>query len=173
MIRNSKNHKITHPQITMKPYLLLTGILWVTMTATLFAEPLTARYITHKSVRVTARQMNNAVAVMESEGIKFVIPEGAIETIHLVEVYREEGTLTVKSGKPGKHIARLQVDTPKFNLPVEVHIPMTNPAKVPIAYAVDVSDAWVPLTFLKLSPDKTTAIYVTYKPVTVAWVTPE
>lgn len=157
----------------MKPYTLRTGILWIAMTVALVAEPPTAQYITHKSVRVTARTMNNVVVVLECDGIKFVIPPGSIDPTLIVTVYQEEGTLTVKSGKPGDKIARLAVDTGKFDGPVEIHIPMSNPGKVPVAYAVDISDAWEPLTFKGFSPDKATAIYLTHKPVTVAWVTPE
>ncbi len=148
-------------------------ILYAVMTVAICAEPPTDRYVTHKSVMVTGRTMNNVVAVMECDGIKFVIPPGSINTALLVSIYREEGTLTVKSGTPGDKITRLAVDTQKFDGPVEIHIPMKDPNKVPVAYAVDKSDAWERLAFLKMSPDKTTAIYATQKPVTVAWVTPK
>lgn len=143
------------------------------MTAFLFAEPPAAKYITHKSELVSGRTMNNVVVVMECDGIKFVVPPGSIDPSLAVLIFREEGTLTVESGTPGEKIVRLAVETKQFNGPVEVHIPVKDPNKVPVAYAVDKSDAWERLAFLKLSPDKTAAIFVTQKPVTVAWVTPK
>lgn len=158
---------------TMNTHSILTGILFTTLSTSVFAEASAGKYITRKSVSVSGRTMNNVVVTMECDGIKFVIPPGSIDPALLVEVYHEEGTLIVKSGKPGDKIVRLAADAKKFDGPVEVHIPIANPGKVPVAYAVDKSDAWEPLTFKGLSPDRTTAIFVTNKPLTVAWVTPD
>jgi len=151
-------------------------ILWAVLTAALFAEPPTGKYITRKSTLLTSRTMNNVTAVMECDGVKFQIPPGAItDPSLLVYIYKEEGTLVVKSGTPGKTIVRLTVDTnPQFAKPVEIHIPIKKGDKLPIAYAVDKSDEWEILTFKGLrGPGLTTAIYVTHKPVTVAWIIPE
>lgn len=157
----------------MKPHFILTAILYALLTTVIFAEKPAGRYITKKSVWVSGRTINNVVVTLEGDGMKFVVPPGSIDPSLLVEIYREEGTLTVKSGKPADKISRLVANTKKFDGPVEVHIPIANPDKVPVAYSVDKSDAWEPLKFKGLSPDKSTAIYVTDKPVTVAWVTPE
>ncbi len=157
----------------MKPYTLQIVMIWAAMTVALFAAPPTAKYLTKKSVWVSGRTMNNVVVVMECDDIKFVVPPGSIDPSLVVQIYREEGTLIVESGTPGDKIVRLAVETKQFDGPIEVHIPVKDPNKVPVAYAVDKSDAWERLTFSKLSPDKTTAIYLTQKPVTVAWVTPK
>lgn len=116
--------------------------------------------------------MNNTVVTLDAEGIKFVVPPGAIDPSLMVEVFKEEGTLMVPEGTPGNAIARIAARTEKFNGDVEIHIPITNPEKIPVAYAVDKSDEWEKLKLKEVSADKSTVIYLTKKPVTVAWVTP-
>ena len=157
----------------MKLCIILTGILYASLASIILSETPNGRYITKKSVWVTGGTMNNVTITLEADGIKFVVLPRSIDPSLLVNVYKEEGTLIVKSGNPGDKIARISTGTKKFDGPVEIHIPITNPEKVPVAYAVDISDAWEPLTFKGVSHNRTTAIYVTYKPVTVAWVTPE
>ncbi len=157
----------------MKSHTITFTILLFAMAVSANAQVSPGKYITRKSTMVTGRTMNNVTAVMECDGIKFVIPPGSIDPSFLVSLYKEEGDLIVKSGKPGDKIVRLAVDTKKFDGPVEIYIPIKNPEKIPVAYAVDKSDAWEPLTLKQVTPDKSTAIYLTYKPVTVAWVTPE
>lgn len=156
----------------MKPFTVLTAIASMALTTSIFAETPKFRYITKKSTPIYGRSMNNSVVTLDAEGIKFVVPPGAIDPSLMVDVYKEEGTLIVPEGTPGDKIARIAAMTEKFNSPVEIHIPIANPQKIPVAYAVDKSDAWAELKLKAVSPDKSTAIYLTEKPVTVAWVTP-
>ena len=156
----------------MKPHFILTSMLLTALSSGIMAQTPKARYITRKSTLLGGRTMNNVAAVMDAGDIKFVVPPGSINTSLIVDVYKEEGTLIVPSGTPGDSFARLDVKTEKFDGPVEVHIPIKSPGKIPVAYAVDKSDAWEPLTFKEVSPDKATAIYLTQKPITVAWIIP-
>jgi hypothetical protein len=156
----------------MKPFILLTAVASMALTTSLFAETPKFRYITKKSTPLYGRSMNNTVVNLDAGGIKFVVPPGAIDASLMVEVYKEEGTLIVPEGTPGNSIARIAAKTDKFSGLVEIHIPITNPEKIPVAYAVDKSDEWEKLKFKEVSADKSTAIYLTQKPVTVAWVTP-
>ena len=156
----------------MKSLTILTAILSTSLTTGVFAETPKFRYITKKSTSLYGRSMNNTVVNLDAQGIKFVVPPGAIDPSLMVEVYKEEGTLIVPTGTPGNTIARIAAMTEKFTGSVEIHIPIANPDKIPVAYAVDKSDAWEKLTFKGITPDKSTAIYLTQKPVTVAWVTP-
>lgn len=57
--------------------------------------------------------------------------------------------------------------------PVEIHIPMSDPGNVPVAYAVDISDNWQRLELKEVTADRSTAVFIAHKPVTVAWVTHE
>ena len=163
------------------------AILCAVLTVTLTAEPVNGRYITRKSTIVEASTMTNVTAVVgcggvkmvippntventPMDGIKFVIPPDTIDASQIVSIYQEEGVLTVKKGFPRNQILRLAVDTKKFNRPVEIHVPMSDPNNTPAAYAVDRSDEWEPLKLKEISPDRTTAIFLTDKPVTVAIV---
>jgi len=154
----------------MKSHASCIAILCAALTVTLTAEPVNGRYITKKSMMVDGRTMNNVTAVMGCDGIQFVIPPNAIDSSLIVSIYKEEGTLTVKSGFPRDQIARLAVETKRFNGPVEIHVPLADPNKPPAAYAVDRSDEWEPLQLKGISADRTTAIFLTDKPVTVAIV---
>lgn len=156
----------------MRSSSLLTVIVTMALTNTIFAENPEFRYITKKSTPLFGRSMNNTVVTLDAEGIKFVVPPGAIDPSLMVDVFKEEGTLMVPEGTPGNTIARITAKTEKFTGDVEIHIPITNPEKIPVAYAVDKSDDWEKLKLKEVSADKSTAIYLTQKPVTVAWVTP-
>lgn len=158
----------------MKAYLVYISIVCVLLSHANCEEEAKNRYITHKSTMSTGRTMNNVTAIMECDGVKFVIPPDTIDPSLVVYLYSEAGELIVQSGKPSETIVRLAVDTsPRFAKPVEIHIPMAKPDKTPVAYAVDVSDAWVPLELKEITADRSTVVFITHKPVTVAWVTPE
>lgn len=158
----------------MKAYPIHIIILCTLFTVSLSAEEAKNRYITHKSVMSTGRTMNNVTAIMECDGVKFVIPPDTIDPSLVVYLFSEKGELIVRSGKPSEIIVRLAVDTsPRFAKPVEIHIPMAQPDKAPVAYAVDNSDQWEPLKLKEVTADGSTAVFVTFKPVTVAWITPE
>lgn len=156
----------------MKLLTILTVIISGALTTAIFAESPKFRYITKSSTWLIGRTMNNTVVTLDADGIKFVVPPGSIDPSLMVEIYKEEGTLIVPSGTPGNKIARIMARTAKFDGPLEIHIPIANPEKIPVAYAVDKSDAWEKLQFKGISPDKSTAIYLTQKPITVAWITP-
>lgn len=104
-------------------------------------------------------------------GIRIVIPKNALPAATTIRLMEDEGTLTVRSGKPAGVVLRLDAgNRNSFEQPVEMEIPNPGMKATVIGYAIDDDGFLAPLMVSKFDRAKERVILSTLVPVRFTWV---